>query len=141
MVDAGVVPHRIYTNFDQKFLEGETTHWIHSNHGKLYGVPVGHQNQNGLVERSWQTLCSMSSAYITDMQMPRAFWFWAIRHAAQVMNCVPCTVDGVKTSSFELVCGIKPDYRVLFHLFSTSYIKHSSDVTHQCDGIAEATSL
>jgi len=81
----------------------------------------------------------MACAYITDMQMPHTFWFWAIRHAAQVMNYIPCMVNGVKTSSFKLVYGIKPYYRVLFHLFSTSCITHSSDGTCQHDGIAEAT--
>ena len=72
--------------FDQKLLEGETTHWIQSNHCKLCGATAGHQNQSSLVERSWQMLGSMACAYITDMQLPHTFWFWVIRHTAQVMN-------------------------------------------------------
>ena len=51
---------------------------------------------------------------IADMKMPMSHWFWAMCHAAQVMNCLPCEVNAELTSSFELVHGVKPDYQVLF---------------------------
>jgi hypothetical protein len=75
------------------------------------------------------------------MQMPRNFWYWAIRQVVFVMNYLPCTVSGRLTSSHELVYGVKPDYRLLFCLFSTGYFKHSSDGSRCRDGITEATSM
>jgi hypothetical protein len=82
----------------------------------------------------------MARAYITDMQMPRAYWFWALRHATQVSNYIPCKVDGELTTPFELVHGVKPDYRVLFRLFSTVYFRVERDGNRTRDGIAEARS-
>ena len=58
-----------------------------------------------------------------------------MRHAVQVMNCLPCKVNGELTSPFELVHGVKPDYRVLFCLFSTVYFKHDSDASCNCDDV------
>jgi hypothetical protein len=40
-----------------------------------------------------------------------------------------------------LVYGVKPDYWLLFCLFSTGYFKHTTDGPRHCDGILEATSM
>lgn len=74
------------------------------------------------------------------MQMPRAYWFWALRHANQVANYIPCKVEGELTTSFELVHGVKPDYRILFRLFSTVYWRVERDGARERDGVAEALS-
>ena len=49
----------------------------------------------------------MARFYITDMRLPHACWFWAVRHAAQVMDYLPVTVNGISTTLFELVNGTK----------------------------------
>jgi len=72
------------------------------------------------------------------MQMPRCYWYWAIRHAVHVVNYLPCTVNGLTTTPHELVYGVKPDYRTLFRLFSTVFFKHDRDGQRTRDGIAEA---
>ena len=77
----------------------------------------------------------MAWSYITDMQMPREYWYWAVGHAIQVSNYLPSTVNGVATTSFELVHGVKPDYHVLFRLFSTGFFHHTHDSTHARDGL------
>ena len=53
MIDAGASPHHIYTDFDPKFLEGETARWFREQRCKLRAAPSGRQNQNGLVERTF----------------------------------------------------------------------------------------
>jgi predicted Zn-ribbon and HTH transcriptional regulator len=58
----------------------------------------------------------MARTYITDMQMPRTYWFWAIPHANQIQNYIPCKVNDELTTPFELVHGVKLDYRILFRL-------------------------
>jgi hypothetical protein len=82
----------------------------------------------------------MARTYITDMQMPHTYWFWAIRHANQVQNYIPCKVNDELTTPFELVHGVKPDYRILFRLFSTVYWRIERDGTQDRDGVAEAQS-
>jgi hypothetical protein len=90
----------------------------------LRGAPNGCQNQNGLVERAWQTITYMGRAFVTDMQMPKSYWYWALRQSVQVLNYIPCTVEGISTTPHELVYGIKPDLRVLFCMFSTGFFCH-----------------
>jgi hypothetical protein len=142
--DAGGLPKKIYTDFDPKLIAGETETWlltkIPNQPCRIHAAPSGRQNENGLVERGWQTIVAMARAYITDMQMPRAYWFWALRHATQVVNYLPCKVNNELTTPFELVHGVKPDYRVLFRLFSTVYFKVQRDGARDHDSIAEALS-
>ena len=85
-MDAGAFPQRLYTDFDQKILDGPTGSFLRENKVLLRGAPNGHQNQNGLVERAWQTITNMGRAFITDMQMPRQYWYWALRQSVQVLN-------------------------------------------------------
>jgi len=83
----------------------------------------------------------MARAFVMDMQMPRSFWYWALRQSIQVMNCFPCTVTGISTTPHELVYGIKPDLRILFRLFSTGYLKKNKDGAHHHSGISTSTSI
>jgi hypothetical protein len=99
-------------------------------------LPSGRQNQNGLVERAWQTITNMGRAFIMDMHMPRNYWYWALLQAVQVHNYVPCTVE-----PHELVYGVKPDLHILFRMFSTGFFKHSSDDTHHRSGVCESKSM
>jgi hypothetical protein len=102
-------PSRLYSDFDPKLLDGPTAYFLQDKNIILRGAPSGRQHQNGLVERAWETATSMARAFVTDMQMPRSFWYWALRQAVQVMNYFPCTVAGISTTPHELVYGIKPD--------------------------------
>ncbi len=130
-VSAGCLPRTLYTDFDPKILSRPVINFCLDNQTDLLACPEGQQNQNGLVERKWQTLVHMARRYMTDKQMPRNYWFWAIRHANRVSNLFPLKCNDVITTSFELVYGVKPDYRQLFRLFSTAYLSHSKDNTHQ----------
>ena len=106
----------------------------------IHAAPSGWQNENGLAERAWQTTIAMARLYITDMQMPCTYWFWALHHATQVDNYLPCKVKGKLTTPSELVHGVKPVYCMLFRLFSTIYFKVQRDGARERDGVAEALS-
>jgi hypothetical protein len=69
-VDAGGFPQCLYTDFDPKIIEGPTAAFLQENKVSVHAAPSGRQNQNGLVERTWETIINMGQAYITDMQMP-----------------------------------------------------------------------
>ena len=140
-IDAGALPKVLITDFDSKIFAGKTGQWLQENNCGVRAAPPRRQNQNGLVERAWETITGMARSYITDMQMPRCYWYWALRHAVHVANLLPCTVNGLSTTPHELVYGVKPDFRTLFRLFSTGYFKHERDSTRDRDGIAESKSM
>jgi len=119
LVDCGSALNCLYTNFDSKILEGPTASFSLRKNVNPHGAPPGRQNQNGLVERAWQTMSNMAHAYITGMQMPKAYWYWALPQSVQAMNYLPCTVEGFLTIPHELVYGVKPDLQALFCMFST----------------------
>ncbi len=130
-----------YTDFDPMILEGPTASYLPENKVSLRGAPSGHLNQNGLVEQAWQTITNMGRAFITDMQMPRQYRYWALRQSVQVMNYIPCTVEGISTTPHELVYGVKPDLQVLFQILSTGFFRHLRDGTHHRSGISESKTM
>ena len=100
---------------------------LHSHDTIILAAPPEQQHQNGLVERTWQTISQMARAYVKDKLMPRSFWFWAIRHASRIHNIFPVKHQDKLTTPHELVYKTKPDYRQLFRLFSTAFFTHSKD--------------
>ena len=69
----------------------------------------------------------MARAYITEKQVSREFWFFAIRHAAIMINQIPGRLGRRLTTPFELVYGVKPDSSTWFELFSIGYFDHKID--------------
>ena len=69
----------------------------------------------------------MARAYITNKQIPRSYWYWAIRHTARIHNIYPIQNDSKITIPYELVYNELPDYRQLIRLFSTTYFAHTKD--------------
>ena len=134
-LDAGALPKTLYTDFDKKLIAGTTEKWLTTNECKVLPAPPSHQDQNGLVERTWRTVVAMARSYITEMQMPRTFWFWAIRHATLCHNYIPCKVNDELTTPLELAYGEKPKYSTLFRLFSTIYFKKDRDGSRDRDGV------
>ena len=70
----------------------------------------------------------MARAYINDKQMPKAYWYWAMKYASRIQNIFPIKYNN-KYTTHELVFKDKPDYRQLLRLFSTVYFLHSKDNT------------
>ncbi len=104
-IDAGSFLKHFYTDFDQKILDVPTGLFLCENKVILHAASTGRQNQNGLVERAWQTVTNMSRASITDMQMPRQYWYWALCQLVQISNYIPCTIEGISTTPHKLAEG------------------------------------
>jgi hypothetical protein len=69
----------------------------------------------------------MARAYLTEKQMPRMFWFYAIVHSAHMMNAIPGKFDGKLASPFLLVYESGHDEQTWFPLFSICYFHHEKD--------------
>ncbi len=75
--------------------------------------------------------------------MPQTFWYYAIKHAAWMMNMIPGKYPGKLASPFMLVHGACPDPRTWLPLFSLFYFHHKKDSNashsklqaHTMDGI------
>jgi len=66
----------------------------------------------------------MAWAYITEKQMPQSFWFFAITHAACMMNAIPGKVGSGLASPFLLVHDVGHNERTWIPLFSLCYYFH-----------------
>jgi hypothetical protein len=117
----GRLPKKFHTDFDKKLMGGKALRWIHEHKSKVIAAPARCQSSNGLVERTWQTIVRMARSYITEKQVGREYWFYAIKRAAEMLNQVPGQMGQKLTSPFELVYGVKPDSRTWFELFSIGY--------------------
>ena len=59
-VDAGLLPHRLYTDFDSKLIAGPTEQFLLEHGCKVRASPSNRQDKNGLVECAWQTAVAMA---------------------------------------------------------------------------------
>ena len=84
-----------------------------------------------------------ASIYHRKASRPRIFYF-AVRHAAIMLNQVPGQLGLTLMTPFELVHKSKPDSKTWFGLFSIGYFNHDTDnaeshsklQSHTLDGIA-----
>ncbi len=100
ILDAGGFPKHLYTDFDSKILDGPAGQFLHENSIFLTGSLNGRQNQNGLVECTWQTVTNMAHAFIMDMQVPCSFWYWAFEtgHTGFKLHTLYCSFYYVKSN-------------------------------------------
>jgi hypothetical protein len=85
----------------------------------------------------------MACAYITEKQTPCTFWFYAITHAARMMNAILGKHSGKLASPILLVHGIGHDKRTWVPIFSLAFfhyekdgnIQRSKHKAHTMDGI------
>ena len=125
--DAGRLAAHFRTDCDAKLLSQQVVSWLRENGSDIASSAAGRQSSNGLVERNWRTMVEMARAYLTEKQMPRSFWFYAIQHAARMMNCIPGKINDALTTPFELIHHSPPDSRLWFPLFSLGYFHHTRD--------------
>ena len=69
----------------------------------------------------------MTRAYLTEKQMPWAFWFYAIVHSTNMMNAIPGKIHGCIASPFLLVHGVGHDERTWIPLFLICYFHRKKD--------------
>ena len=125
--DAGGVPRTFHMDFDQKLMGGKALRWILAQNSRVIAANSGRQSSNGLVERTWRTIVQMARSYITEKQVGREMWFFALLHSAHMINQVPGRLGRQLTSPFELVHGVKPDSSTWCELFSVGYFNHNID--------------
>jgi hypothetical protein len=59
----------------------------------------------------------MARAYPTEKQTGLEFWFYAVKHATQMINQIPGHLGCKLISPFEMTHGIKPNSSTWFELF------------------------
>ena len=137
--DAGRLPHRFHSDFNRKLIGGNALQWILSNGFNIIAAPAGRQSLNGLAERTWRTIIQMTRAFITEEQVGREFWYFAVRHAAMMLNQVPGQLGLKLTTPFEIVHNSKTDSKTWFELFSIGYFKHDVDNAESRSKLQEHT--
>ena len=127
------VVHRILCDFDAKLIRGQARHLLHRQHIRILSSVPFRQSQNGLAESHWATAVRMARSYLQEANLPKRFWFWALRTAFERMNLIPMEIgkgdDGTPKLStpFELFFQRKPDLRTLFPFGSVGYFRRETD--------------
>ena len=140
---AGSLARCFYSDCDMKLFGKAISDYLIDHKSKVVAAPAKRQSSNGLVESHWKTMVHMARAYLTEKQMPRSFWFYAVIHAARMMNAIPGKIHGRLASPFLLVHGVGHDERTWVPLFSLCYFHHLKDgdlkrskhQAHTMDGI------
>ncbi len=140
---AGSLARCFYCDCDCKLFGTAISKYLVDNGSKVVAAPAKRQSSNGLVESHWKTIVHMAWAYIKEKQMPRSFWFYAVVHAARMMNAIPGRHSGRLVSPFLLVHGVGHDERTWTPIFSLAYFHHDRDgdesrshhQAHTMDGI------
>ncbi len=100
----GMVPKRIITDFDLKLVGGSARRYLNSLLVHVNAAPSYRQDKNGLAERQWQTLISMTRNWLASAELPSSFWFYAVRRAAEVCNYFPVFLeDGTMSTPFDII--------------------------------------
>eukprot|EP00957_Ditylum_brightwellii_P174838 13311875-Ditylum_brightwellii.AAC.1 len=60
----------------------------------IKGVELVHVKTSCKKKRSMYLQPQMARSYITDMRMPKYFWWWTLCHASQVSNYMPVLNNG-----------------------------------------------
>jgi hypothetical protein len=132
-----------YCDCDPRLFGQAIRDYFVDNTSKVVAAPTKQQSSNGLVESHWKVMVHMARAYLTKKQMTWAFWFYAIIHAARMMNAIPGKIHGHLASPFLLVHGVGHDEQTWIPLFSLCYFHHKKDgdvkrskhQAHTMDGI------
>ena len=127
LTDVGVKPKLIRTDFDKKIIGSTAKDLLDNNFIPIESAPPKRQHQNGLVERAWQSAVIMSRNWLKSALLPSKYWFYALKRAIEISNISPTKIDQKITTPFEEVFHQKVDYRQLFPMFCTSYIKQTTD--------------
>jgi hypothetical protein len=123
----GLLAQCFHSDCDLKLFGTAIWEYLIDNSSTIIAAPAGRQLSNGLVELHWKVMVHMAHAYLTEKQMPQTYWFFAITHAAQMMNAIPCKVHGHLTSPFVLVHGVVHDKHTWIPLFSLCFFHHDKD--------------
>ena len=105
---------------------GGTQKYILANVLKIVATPVDYQSQNGLVKCTWISPLELSYSYLTEIKIPREYWYYNIFHSVRMLNTFPGKISHRLTTPHELIYGEKSDKRTWFLLFSIGYFHHQT---------------
>jgi hypothetical protein len=140
---AGNLARQFRCDCNEKLFGSHICLFLHLERSSINSNPAGRQSANSLVDSHWKIMVHMARAYLTEKQMPRTFWYYAIKHAACMMNMIPGCYNNKPASPFMLVHGVRPDQRTWLPIFSLCYFHHEKDSdtsrskiqAHTLDGI------
>ena len=89
--EAGGYAKQFRTDCDEKLIGGEVKKHLLAEQSDIVAAPARRQSSNGLVESHWKVMVRMARGYITEKQLPRTFWFFAIDCAASERGCISNT--------------------------------------------------
>jgi hypothetical protein len=129
---AGCLATQFWCDCNKKLFGSHIRSFLHTEHSSIVSSPAGRQSANGLVEYHWKIMVHMSRAHLTKKQMPRTFWYFAIKHLAWMMNMIPGKYCNKLASSFMLVHEKHPDTRTWLPLLLLCYFHHDKDSDASC---------
>ncbi len=140
---AGALARCFYCDCNAKLFGTAISEYLIDNQSKVVAAPAKRQLSNGLVESHRKVMVHMAQAYITEKQMTRNFRFYAITHAARMMNTILGEFKDHLALPFMLVHGIGHNIRTWTPLFSLCYshqVKdgndtHTKHMAHTMDGV------
>ena len=118
---AGGYAQQFRTDCDEKLIGGQVKNHLLAEKSDIVAAPSRRQSSNGLVESHWKSMVRMARGYLTEKQMPRTFWFFAVENAARMMNMLPGRWNKQLTSPFQLVHAQRPSPKTWFQPFSVGF--------------------
>ena len=96
------------------------------------GASKVRHNQNRLLKIKCRYVMTMFRDWLTSNYLPRKFWYFALKMAAQVSNYMPILLEnGQWTTPHEQKYGTKPDWRNIVPMYSLGYIRRNRDGNKQ----------
>ena len=126
LTEVGEPPKLLRTDFDKKLIGSTARQFLDEHSIPIESAPPKRQHQNGLVERAWQSAVIMARNWLKSALLPSTYWYYAVKRAVEISNISPIKINNKVTTPFEQVHQKKVDYRQLFPMFSTSYIKQTT---------------
>jgi hypothetical protein len=106
-VGAGGFPRRFRCDFDRCFLHGKVGQLLCSHGVKIGASPPYRHSQNGAIERNWNTAVEMGRSFLAKANLPKRYWFWAVREASIRMNMLPVKSGPATDGNMEFLDGPK----------------------------------
>ena len=127
VTEVGVKPKLLRTDFDKKIIGSAARDYLDEQNIPIQSAPPKRQHQNGLVERAWQSVVIMSRNWLKSALLPSKYWYYAVKRAVEISNISPIKLKDNITSPHEEVYKEKVDFRQLFPMFNTAYIKQETN--------------
>jgi hypothetical protein len=112
---------RIRTDNGTEFMKAEFTEWLDDRGTDHDRSAPGNPEQNGVAERSNQTLCSRIRCLVLGAGLSADYWGEALPTAVMLINSTPRT--GNKLSRVEMFTGRKPTTKYLRRFGCLAYVK------------------